>query len=406
MQSLNLKKSTKIISLVAAVIILSVCREPLFFLHPRIWAEEGTIHINSVFINGFWGSLITPHLGYYSLFNNYVVAIGMKFFGISGVAYVTTWMSFLIMLLTILSPLALQSRYWDSDSKKITLVIFLLISGTAEIWLNTVNSQFYFCLFTALVYLSEAKEFRGWKWAYILLMMVNAVMTGITSVALAPFFFYKYFKGSTKSSREKILVALMAFGVCIQIFALIYLKVYGDLSRFDVTNIVNFPKGFFSNILGGLNLRGWLVKAIFILSIAILLLRKEIRTIENSLPLIIAIYLGALFAFLSLDMSGGGRYGYPASGLIFIFLLNLISYKKVSRLIHILAYIFLILIFFGSALRFFKTENFYDSQWKKFSLNNIIELSDNKFMLEVFPQWPNTNWAIIFTKENLDKFQK
>lgn len=177
MQFLRLNKSTHIIWVVIAIIILAVCREPLFFIHPRIWAEEGVIHINSFFINGLWGGLITPHLGYYSFFNNYVVAIGMTFFGLSGIAYVTTWMSFLVILLTVFSPLVLQSKFWDTDTKKILLIFFLLISGTAEIWLNTVNSQFYFCLFGALVYLSEPKEFKGWKWIYILFMMVNAVMT-------------------------------------------------------------------------------------------------------------------------------------------------------------------------------------------------------------------------------------
>ena len=406
MQLLTLKKSTKIFWVVTTVIILSVCREPLFFLHPRIWAEEGVIHINSVFINGLWGSLITPHLGYYSLFNNYVVAIGMKVFGLSGVAYVTTWMSFLVMLLTILSPLVLQSKFWNSDAKKITLILFLLISGTAEIWLNTINSQFYFCLFTALVLLSEPREFKGWKWIYVLFMMVNAVMTGITSVALAPFFVCKYLKSPTKSSTEKILTALMMFGVCIQIYSLIYLKISSDVSRFDISNIVNFPNGFYRNIVGILLFPGWVIHTIFVLLIPIFLLNKEARPVENSLPLIIAIYLSALFAFLSLGMSGGARYSYPISGLTFIFLLNLLSLKKVNKFTHLLTYFFVVIILYGAAFSYFETKNFYDPTWKKFSLSNISELPDNKFMLEIFPQWPNTNWVIIFTKENLDKFKK
>lgn len=129
MQPLELKKSTKIFWIAVSVLALSVCREPLFFLHPRIWAEEGVVHINSVFTNGLWGSLITPHLGYYSLFNNYVVSLGMKLFGLSGVAYVTTWMSFLVILLTVLSPLVLQSKFWNADEKKIILVLFFLMRG-------------------------------------------------------------------------------------------------------------------------------------------------------------------------------------------------------------------------------------------------------------------------------------
>jgi hypothetical protein len=407
MQLIELNKSTKIYWLVVTVITLSVIREPLFFLHPRIWAEDGVIHINSVFINGLWGSLISPHLGYYSLFNNYVTTIGMKFFGLSGIAYVTTWMSFLVILLTILSPLALQSKFWNSDAKKITLILFLLISGSAEIWLNTVNSQFYFCLFTALVFLSEPIEFKGWRWIYILFMMVNAVMTGITSVALAPFFIYKYLKSPSKSSKEKFLVALIIFGACVQIYSLIYLKISSDVSRFDLSNIVNFPKGFYQNIVGILIYPGRVIHAFFVLFIPIIfLLNKEARAVENSLPLIVAIYLSALFAFLSLGMNGGGRYSYASSGLTFIFLLNLLSLKKINKFTHLLTYIFLVIILYGAALRYFETKNFYDPEWKKFTLNNIIELPENKLMLEVFPQWPNTNFVIIFSKENLDKFKK
>jgi hypothetical protein len=237
-------------------------------------------------------------------------------------------------------------------------------------------------------------------------MMVNAVMTGITSVALAPFFIYKYLKSSTKSSKEIFLVALLIFGACIQIYSLIYLKISSDISRFDISNIVNFPKGFYRNIVGILIFPGWVIHAIFALLIPIFLLNKEARAVENSLPLIIAIYLSALFAFLSLGMGGGGRYSYASSGLTFIFLLNLLSLKNVNKFAHLLTYFFLLIILYGAALRYFETKNVYDPGWKKFTLSNISELPENKLMLEVFPQWPNTNWAIIFSKEDLDKFKK
>lgn len=116
--------------MVTCVLLLALLREPLFFLEPRIWAEEGTVHITSIFSSGIWTSLITPHLGYYSLFNNYVTAIGLGLFGLSGVAYVTTLFSLAIILMTVFAPMVLESKYWDTSAQKGVLIFFILLIGS------------------------------------------------------------------------------------------------------------------------------------------------------------------------------------------------------------------------------------------------------------------------------------
>ena len=100
------------------VLILSYFREPLFFLEPRIWAEEGSTHFQSIFQYGLFGSLFKPHIGYFSFFNNYVSSLGLGIFGLDRVAYVTTYVSFLFIISVVITPFILPSKYWDSRVNK------------------------------------------------------------------------------------------------------------------------------------------------------------------------------------------------------------------------------------------------------------------------------------------------
>ena len=57
------------------MLLLIIIREPAYLTDPRIWAEEGSIYIQSYLDNGAVESLLMPHLGYYSFFNNFAIAI-------------------------------------------------------------------------------------------------------------------------------------------------------------------------------------------------------------------------------------------------------------------------------------------------------------------------------------------
>ncbi len=405
MQSLKKIKTIYIYSLlVLAVLVLSVLREPLFFTAPRIWAEEGTIHVASILSNGIWASLIKPHLGYFSLFNNYVVAFGIGLFGIEKLPYVTTIASFFIILMTAFAPLILSSKYWDTDLKKVLIVSFTIFVGKEEIWLNVINSQFYFCVFSCFLLLSDKNKISGWRFWYVIFMVLNGALTGITTVALLPFYFYGFIKEKHTNTLEHIILYTLFFGALIQILSLFFMTSVGSLNRFDLLNLKNFPIGFYKSLMSYPK-GSSLIKILFFLFIVLALLKskEKIKTI-SFMPLLIAVYISGLFTFLSLGMNGGGRYAFAPSVLVFLFLINTvpqINYNKFKNILLILT----IIIFIMSMKTFFDTKGAYDPSWVRYSVSNISFDFDGNGTIKIFPQGKGTNWAISIKKSDLERYK-
>lgn len=384
--------------------ILSFCREPTFFISPRIWAEEGTVHIQSALVNGLWESLTIPHLGYYSAFNNFTVAIGLALFGIDGVAYVTTYFSFVIMLITVSAPLFLKSPYWGSDTNKISLAAYALVISSGEIWLNTVNAQFYFCLFTCFVLLSDTRCLKGWRLFCVLGMLLNGALTGITSVVLTPFFFFKIVKNQEKNKVDELIFLVLMLGLFVQILAFLTLSIDGHVNRLSVSYLPNLPAGLLETFRTPFRgMQCWVQTIVAITFLCILIWMRPLLSTKALFPLITAIYLGCLFSIFSLGMGGGGRYGYPVAVMVFCFLIGAIneSGKAIGRVIVA----FSTLMFFAGVINFGDISMYYEPHWLKFSTTNMLQDPSGIRFLAVFPQVAGSNLHISVDQKSLERFR-
>lgn len=383
------------------VIGLSILRQPMFFIAPRIWAEEASVYIASILSNGLLHSLIAPHLGYYSLFPNFVIAFGLILFGFNGVAYITTLFSFLIVLMTVFSPLILRSKYWDTKLKIFSIVIFALILGPNEIWLNTITSQFYFCLFSCLLLLSDISSIRGWRLYYVIFMLIIGVLNGITTIVLFPFYLLNFIK-DRKNKLNYTLLIILFFGACVQFYSLIYFINHPDINRFDISNINHFPSAFWRTLTSIIN-QGQLSGRIYIFLATFLVLYSVRSSIKKYLkPIMIAFYLSILFAFLSIDMNGGSRYGYPVAVLVCIFIINALSIN--NKIIKLFLQFLIALIFLVNLQSFFKIKNAYNASWTRFSTKDIVINSDGKKYMRAFPQ-PVGNWTVYVTDSDLERYK-
>ena len=87
------------------IITLSFFREPLFFIYPRIWAEDGTIYLNSALKSSFW-NIFNPNntgysdINYYSFFPNFISYISANIFPISYAAHINTYSAVIFQVLT------------------------------------------------------------------------------------------------------------------------------------------------------------------------------------------------------------------------------------------------------------------------------------------------------------------
>lgn len=396
------KKLLTNLIIILTVIFLSVIREQLFFTSPRIWAEEGTINIASILSNGLWTSLIKPHLGYFSLFNNYVVALGMGLLGLDKVSYITTTVSFLIILMTVMAPLVLKSKYWDTNLKLFLIVIFTLTIGHGEIWLNSITSQFYFCVFSCFFLLSDRQTIKGWKAVYVLFMIINGALTGITTIVLLPFYLFKMFKSRSRVGLDYIIIITLVIGCIIQLSSVIYLSQTEGLIRFSLSNLPNFPSAVLSNFFSIVN-SNKVLKVLIFTPILVLSLTASLKEKTIYMPLLMAFYLSVMFAFLGLGMKGAPRYGYAPAVMVFVYSINfLFLYKgKLKYLIYLLTTI----IFALSLNGFFKTKDVYNPAWVRYSIKNLKQNENGTKVIQFFPQVPGSNWSLTITDEDLETYK-
>lgn len=213
-------------------------RYPVFFSEPRIWAEDGSVHIQS-FLDYGVDSLYLPHLGYFSLFNNSLTYFAMSFGGLQNSALIVTYITAFFTLIISLTPFVFSSHYWPNTAYKSYISLMIILLGSSESWLNMVNMQFYFCVYSCLYLLSDNTESK-YKVLniYKRCMFFLACFTGITSVALLPFFVRKFVK---KNESKTTLYCILSV-LIVHFYALLNLGFNGlKQSRFDVNNLIDVP---------------------------------------------------------------------------------------------------------------------------------------------------------------------
>ncbi len=374
-------------------ILATVYRDPRYFKVPRIWAEEGAVYIQSILDNGLLTSLFLPQLGYYSLFNNLAAAASYSLLGMEQIALGTTLISMAALFACVWTPLFLDSRFWRHPYQRYCIVIAALIFSPGEIWLNTINIQFYLCLFVVFLLLSDLTAIAGWRRYYIYFMALLAATTGITSVILLPFFILKIYQNKKTCTADNIIIIILSFGLILQLISFGYSSTIANVSRLNINNLSNWLNGFY--VTSSILFFGIPEKIKILLGAALVLLLvsnyKSIKEIQ--LLLIVFFYLILVFTTLSLGMSGGLRYGYTPSIVLWIFLLNFQIPE--NRFIQQVSFFILILVIFFKITTFTEMSSYYDSSWTPFSVKHIQVDEQGTQYLAIFPQWPETNWRII-----------
>jgi hypothetical protein len=136
----------RLLLLLASTLVI-VLRAPALFLEPRFWAEEGAIYFSYAFRRPWYEVLFAPHLGYYALYPHLASLVATRTVELADAPLVTTSMALLAQLIPVTLILWSKAELWLGPARKIIgilIVIFTLSSG--EIWLNSINSQFFFAL--------------------------------------------------------------------------------------------------------------------------------------------------------------------------------------------------------------------------------------------------------------------
>jgi len=387
-------RPSQILFLLLGCSILIFIRDPAFLIGPRIWAEEGSIYIQSLLDHGVVGSLIKPHLGYYSLYNNVVVALSVEMLSLKWAAYGTTALSFLFTLICVTVPLFTTSRYWGNYFTKITITIFAVVVSSPEIWLNTINIQFYLGSFCTLLLLSEIGTINRAKYTLVVLVVAVGSLTSVTSIILIPFYLLKAIgqKNSKLGKRWRDITAILCVGFLVQLYSYTSTLDVTPVQRLNVEHIASFPEGVLRTAFYILKGNSQTVSIIFGAVMGLWGIISFIKFPKIRYIAILSAYTSVVFTLLSLEMIGGGRYGYAPSVLIVVYFINSINFERHTY--SIVGFVIIGLFLIYKLQFYFVTENYYAENWRPFSSEYEFSTKENLEYVRIFPHWENTDWKI------------
>ena len=196
------------LALLFGCILLLIGREPRFWGSPRFWAEEGSRYFAYAYTHGWYAALAHAELGYIALWPNLATTIAAKLVPLEHAPLVTTLFAAVVQIIPIMLIVWSNAAFWNGFVTKIIgcfAVVFAPLSH--EIWLNTINSQFYFLLITLLVLVEDAHS-EGARRIVYRVLLVLAGLTGAVSLFLLPVFMVK---AAQEKHRERVIqTALLA----------------------------------------------------------------------------------------------------------------------------------------------------------------------------------------------------
>src|SRR5882757_10650859 len=125
----------------ALAFLVIYLKSPGELLHGQVYAEEGTTYLRYAWNADPIRAFFAPHMGYYSLLDNAITLIAARLLPLSAAAYLFSWSALSVRLLA--SYLIVTSEHLTTfRSRLVTLLAFLVATGSLEGWLSLEYSQF------------------------------------------------------------------------------------------------------------------------------------------------------------------------------------------------------------------------------------------------------------------------
>jgi hypothetical protein len=149
------------LGLLGLVQLLIALRAPWLLHTPRFWAEEGAVFYRRAYELPWHEALFAPAFGYLPMGANVAAWLAANTVPVADAPGVTTLFSYVMMQLPLVLVIFSASRWWQPPVKKLAFVsCFVLIAGTGEIWLNSINSMNYLNIIPFLMLFEERARNR------------------------------------------------------------------------------------------------------------------------------------------------------------------------------------------------------------------------------------------------------
>ena len=175
--------------LLLAATALVVVRAPVLLVHPRLWAEEGSIYLATALVLPWWKALFALQKGYFSLLPNLATVLAARVFPLAWAAWVTTLFAFLLQLVPIAIVSLGQSKFWLSNLQRMLVIVALLCSwNSGEVWLNTINGQFWCLAICFFILLTDQQVTSRRQHGLLCVALFLCGINGVVSAFLLPLF--------------------------------------------------------------------------------------------------------------------------------------------------------------------------------------------------------------------------
>jgi hypothetical protein len=175
------------IALLAAFAALVAARIPGAFTLGRFWAEEGAVYFANAWNRPWQDALFAVHTGYINIAASLATLLAVHLVPVVDAPLFTAAFALLIQVCPAIL-LATSGIAWLR--RPIVLIAAMLIVATplnsAEVWLNTITSQFHLALCAALILASPTRG--GAIGIFRAVLLVLGGLSGPASAFLAPLF--------------------------------------------------------------------------------------------------------------------------------------------------------------------------------------------------------------------------
>lgn len=235
--------------------VLTVLRAPEVVYPGRFWAEEGATYFREAYTVAPWRVFLAANHGYYSLYNKLACLSAVHFVPLRLAPVVTGIFAFAAQMVPIVLVLYSRMDAFPSVWLRVAACLaVLLVQPNQEIWLNTINSQFFLCVACGVILVSEAPS-RLWH-VFRMVALGVAGLTGVVSCLLLPFFIVSYARRRSWQRLHEVVV--LGFACVVQ--AVIVLSHDGrptDLMNFLLLPEVLLIKQWVLPFLGGVIAEDW-----------------------------------------------------------------------------------------------------------------------------------------------------
>jgi hypothetical protein len=193
---------------------ISFYRSPDIFLEGRFWGEDGSIYFQNALKNNFlenFFKIYYPTEGYYNLFPR-IVALTANSVSIEFAALVNVYMSYSILFYIFILAIFSNSFLLENKKQKFLFCFLILFcpSFVPEVWINSVNTQIYFCALSLLILYSRSNNGINFKIINFIALFIGGFSSSYVAV-LFPFFFIKYYLIKSKNFLFEAFIVLFSF---------------------------------------------------------------------------------------------------------------------------------------------------------------------------------------------------